>query len=148
MAVAYVNFRFYKMSENKKMSGLSSRVFAALVYTIIELIVTIISAVAKMGSAGGIFIVWILGVVFAFIFIPAGGSSRGGLKKGHLQCLSSSTWNASPCTPLPPPAANVRNLSNMRKTNVVHRTIQPLVLRLRQEIRLNFSHFLFFIFWN
>jgi MFS family permease len=77
IVTAYLSFRFHQMSQNTKMAGLSAGLFSAVVYTIITLITTIVAAIANINAAAGPFIAWIIGVVFAFIFLPIGGYIGG-----------------------------------------------------------------------
>jgi hypothetical protein len=77
MASAYINFRFHQMSDNKRMAGLSAGLFTAFVYTIVGLFIAVAEAIANTPAAGIIFIAWIIGVVFAFLFMTLGGYLEG-----------------------------------------------------------------------
>jgi hypothetical protein len=102
----YINFRFHKMGENTKMAGLGAGLFAALVYTVITLIYTIVVAVANTGAAGAIFIAWILSVVFAFIFMSIGGFIAGIFEEASWAMPAFFTFQKIPArVPPPPPGA-------------------------------------------
>jgi hypothetical protein len=68
------------MGENLEMSGLSAGFFTALVYAIVDLIITLVYAI--MGAnAGNVFIGWVISVVFGFLFFTLGGYLSGMLEK-------------------------------------------------------------------
>jgi MFS family permease len=76
----YINFRFHHMGENLEMSGLSAGFFTALVYAIVDLIITLVYAI--MGAnAGNVFIGWVISVIFGFLFFTLGGYLSGMLEK-------------------------------------------------------------------
>jgi len=77
---AYLNFRFHRTGENLEMEGLNAGFFTAIVYTIITLFTTLISAVLDQAAAGTIFLGWIISVLFVFIFATLGGYVCGYLE--------------------------------------------------------------------
>ncbi len=81
LIAGYINFRFHQMGENLEMSGLSAGFFAAFVFMVIDLIISLIGAIMNTAVAANIFIGWILSVVFAFIFFTLGGYLSGMLEK-------------------------------------------------------------------
>ncbi len=80
LLAGYINFRFHQMGDNFEMSGLSAGFFTAFVYTIVDLIITLVYAI--MGAdASRVFIAWVISVVFGFIFFTLGGYLSGMLEK-------------------------------------------------------------------
>lgn len=80
LLAGYINFRFHQMGDNLEMSGLSAGFFTAFVYTIVDLIITLVYAI--MGAdASRVFIGWVISVVFGFIFFTLGGYLSGMLEK-------------------------------------------------------------------
>ena len=99
---SYINSRFHKIGDNKPMIGLGIGLFTTVVYAIINLWITIVSAIANTGAAGAIFIAWILSALFAFIFTPIGGYLWGILEEKQLRMPE--FFNLSKgSTVLPPP---------------------------------------------
>lgn len=80
LIAGYINFRLHQMGENLEMSGLSAGFFAALVYSIIDLILTL-EAVIMGAEAANTFIAWILTVVFVLLFYCLGGYLSGMMEK-------------------------------------------------------------------
>ena len=81
LVASYINFRFHHMGENMEMAGLSAGFFTALVYTIIDLFVTLVFAIVSTNNAANYFIAWIIAVLFAFIFFSIGGYLSGVLER-------------------------------------------------------------------
>jgi hypothetical protein len=114
---AYINFRFHRMSNNKRMAGLSAGLFTATVYTIVTLITSIIGAIAFTAIAANFFIAWILGAVFAFILMMIGGYLEGGLEDSsyNLPAFFSVHAQQTPTswtTPPPPPPPKNESVPN------------------------------------
>jgi hypothetical protein len=110
-AASYVNFRFHRVSENKEMAGLSAGFFTALVYTIIDLVVTLMWTILFTVSADNFFIAWIISAVFGFIFMPIGGYVSGFLEKKPIMMpafFDLSTLFAGGAPPPPPPDASAQ----------------------------------------
>ncbi|MGA3192817.1 MAG: hypothetical protein ABSD73_09955 [Candidatus Bathyarchaeia archaeon] len=106
----YINFRFHQMGENPEMSGLSAGFFTAIVYTIVDLIITLVYAILG-ADAGRVFIGWVIAVVFGFIFFTLGGYLSGMLEKRPFAMpsmfnLSRIQRGAAAPPPPPPGAAN------------------------------------------
>jgi hypothetical protein len=81
LIAGYINFRFHQMGENLEMSGLSAGFFAAFVFMVIDLIISLVGAIMNTAVAANIFIGWVLSVVFGFIFFTLGGYLSGMLEK-------------------------------------------------------------------
>ena len=107
LAAGYINFRFHRMGENSEMSGLSAGFFTAIVYTIIDLIITLVYAI--MGAdAGRVFIGWVISVAFGFIFFTLGGYLSGMLERKPFAMPSIfdlSQMRRGAAVPPPPPGA-------------------------------------------
>lgn len=105
----YINFRFHQMGDNFEMSGLSAGFFTAFVYTILNLVMTLVSAI--MGNdPGTVFIAWVISVLFGFIFFTLGGYLSGMLERRPFampSIFNLSQIRRSVATPPPPGAANV-----------------------------------------
>ena len=101
VVAAYINFRFHVVGEKLEMEGMSCGLFTAIVYTIITLFQTIVSAVLNTAAAGGLFIGWIISVVFAFIFYMIGGYFGGFLE--HRPFAMPTLFNMSRISRAPPP---------------------------------------------
>ncbi len=105
-AASYINFRFHKMCENTKMAGLSAGFFAALVYTVLTLIMAIVGAIASTPTAANDFIAWILCAVFAFIFMSLGGYISGSFEESSWAMPAFFNFGKLPQrVPPPPPGA-------------------------------------------
>jgi hypothetical protein len=103
---SYINFRFHKMGENTKMAGLSAGFFAALVFTVITLILAIMGAIGNTAAAANEFIGWILSAVFAFIFMSLGGYISGMFEESSWAMPAFFNFSKLPQrSPPPPPAA-------------------------------------------
>jgi hypothetical protein len=101
---SYINFRFHRMGDNLEMSGLSAGFFAAFVYTILDLIITLEYAI--MGAdAARIFIGWIISVVFAFLFFTLGGYLGGMLERRPFAMPGIFNLSSISRGPPPPPMA-------------------------------------------
>ncbi len=105
MVAAYLNFKFHKVSERLDMAGLSSGLFTATVYTIITLFPTIIFAALNPAAAGGIFVRWIISVIFAFIFYMLGGYFAGYLEHRPFAMPTIFDMSRISSPPPPPPPA-------------------------------------------
>jgi hypothetical protein len=103
MVAAYLNFKFHKVGERLEMAGLSCGFFTAIVYTIITLFQTIISAALSPGSAGGFFVGWIISVIFAFIFYMLGGYFAGYLERKPFAMPTIFDMSRISSAPPPPP---------------------------------------------
>lgn len=106
---AYLNFRLHRTGENLEMEGLNAGFFTAIVYTIITLFTTLISAVLNQGSAGTIFLGWIISVLFVFIFATLGGYLCGYLERrpyGMPTIFNIPRMSRAP--PPPPPMATAQ----------------------------------------
>jgi hypothetical protein len=105
----YINFRFHQMGDNLEMSGLSAGFFTAFVYTIVDLVITLVSAI--MGSdPGTVFIAWVISVAFGFIFFTLGGYLSGMLERRPFampSIFNLSQIRRGAAAPPPPGAANV-----------------------------------------
>lgn len=104
---SYVNFRSHRMSDDKKMGGLNAGFFTAVVYTTITLISAIVSSIAFTAGAADFFIAWILGAVFAFIFMMLGGYIEGTFEDRPFAMPSIFNMEKVQRLPPPPPATNV-----------------------------------------
>lgn len=80
LLAGYINFRFHQMGDNLEMSGLSAGFFTAFVYTIVDLIITLVYAILG-ADASRVFIAWVISVAFGFIFFTLGGYLSGMLEK-------------------------------------------------------------------
>ncbi len=105
-AVAYLNFRFLRTGENIRMTGFFAGVFAALVYTVVTLVGTVVLAIAVTQLASVYFIAWIILVVFAFVFMPIGGYLCGMLEEKPMGAPGFLKPGNVP--PPPPPMAAVQ----------------------------------------
>ncbi|MFB3888083.1 MAG: hypothetical protein ACE14S_01215 [Candidatus Bathyarchaeia archaeon] len=108
LTASYVNFRFHLMSENKKMAGLSAGLFTAFVYTVVGLMMAIVEAIANTGAAAAIFIAWIIGVVFAFIFMALGGYIEGMFEDRPFAMIGFFNMEKVQRMPPPPPTGNAQ----------------------------------------
>ncbi len=108
IVAAYINFRFHVVGEKLEMEGLSCGLFTALVYTIITLFQTIIGAALNTASAGGLFVGWIISVVFAFIFYMLGGYFGGYLERRPFGMPTLFNMSRVSRAPPPPPPATVQ----------------------------------------
>ncbi|MGD0496023.1 MAG: hypothetical protein ABSB28_08260 [Candidatus Bathyarchaeia archaeon] len=108
LASGYINFRFHQMGENSEMSGLSAGFFTAIVYTIVDLIITLVYAILG-ADAGRVFIGWVIAVAFGFIFFTLGGYLSGMLEKKPFAMPSmfnlSRIQRGATAPPPPPPGA-------------------------------------------
>jgi MFS family permease len=108
---SYINFRFHRMGENKEMAGLSAGFFAAFVYLVIDLFVTLTFAIIYTFNSGNYFIAWIISFVFGFIFMPIGGYLEGFLEGRPFAMPTffdlSSISRGAPPPPPPTPTAQV-----------------------------------------
>jgi|WetSurMetagenome_2_1015567.scaffolds.fasta_scaffold99447_2 hypothetical protein len=100
---SYLNFRFHKMGTNTKMAGLSAGFFAALVFTVITLIMAIVGAIANTPGAANEFIGWILNAVFAFIFMSLGGYISGMFEESSWAMPAFFNFSKLPARVPPPP---------------------------------------------
>jgi hypothetical protein len=105
---SYINFRFHQMGENMPMAGLSAGFFTAFVYTIIQLMTTVVLSIGSTASAGNYFIAWIIAVVFAFMFMPVGGYLSGTLETRPFAMPSFFNLSRISREPPPPPPTNVQ----------------------------------------
>jgi len=105
MVSAYLNFKFHKVSERLEMAGLSCGFFTAIIYTIITLFQTIISAALNSGTAGSFFVGWIISVIFAFIFYMLGGYFAGYLERKPFAMPAIFDMSRISSAPPPPPPA-------------------------------------------
>jgi hypothetical protein len=107
---AYLNFRFHRTGENLEMEGLNAGFFTAIVYTIITLFTTLISAVLNQGAAGTIFLGWIISVLFVFVFATLGGYFCGYFERrpyGMPAIFNMPRMSRAPPPPPPMPAAQL-----------------------------------------
>ena len=106
LLAGYINFRFHQMGDNLEMSGLSAGFFTAFVYTIVDLIITLVYAI--MGAdASRVFIAWVISVVFGFIFFTLGGYLSGMLEKRPFAMpgiFNLSQMRRGTAAPPPPPS--------------------------------------------
>ena len=109
---SYINFRFHRMGENTKMAGLSAGFFAALVYTVITLILAIVGAIANTAAAANEFIAWILCVVFAFIFMSLGGFISGMFEESSWAMPAFFNFGKLPQRVPPPPPLAATTVQN------------------------------------
>jgi len=105
MVAAYLNFRFHKVGERLEMAGLSCGLFTAVIYTIITLFQTIISAALTPSNAGNAFVGWIISVIFAFIFYMLGGYFAGFLERKPFAMPMIFDMSRISNVPPPPPTA-------------------------------------------
>jgi hypothetical protein len=105
IVAAYLNFRFHKVGEKVEMAGLSCGLFTAVVYTIITLFQTIVSAALDTANAGGVFVGWIISVIFAFIFYMLGGYFAGFLERKPFAMPAIFDMSRISSVPPPPPIA-------------------------------------------
>ena len=103
MVAAYLNFKFHKVGERLEMAGFSCGFFTAIVYTIITLFQTIVSAALSPGYAGGFFVGWIISVIFAFIFYMLGGYFAGYLERKPFAMPTIFDMSRISSAPPPPP---------------------------------------------
>lgn len=104
-AAGYLNFRFHQMGENMEMAGLSAGFFTAVVYTIISLFFSLVAAVMAQPLAGNVMIGWIIGVLFAFIFLSLGGYVSGYLERRPFAMPAIFNLSRISRAPPPPPVA-------------------------------------------
>lgn len=86
---AYLNIRLHRVRENLGIEGLNAGFFTAIVYTIITLFTTLISAIQSK-DPGTIFLGWVITVLFSFVFYPLGGTSVATWNKDRTLCPQSS----------------------------------------------------------
>ncbi len=111
--VGYLNFRFHRTGENVRMVGFYAGLFAALVYTIVTLVGTVVLAIAVTQLASIYFIAWIILVVFAFVFMPIGGYLSGMLEEKPMAAPGFLTPGNVP--PPPPPTSAVQQCKTCNK---------------------------------
>jgi hypothetical protein len=105
---AYLNFRLHRVGENLGMEGLNAGFFTAIVYTIITLFTTLISAIQSK-DPGSTFLGWIITVLFSFVFYPLGGYICGYMEQrpyGMPSIFSMPRMSRAP--PPPPPTASAQ----------------------------------------
>lgn len=108
LIASYINFRFHQMGENMEMAGLSAGFFAAFVYMVIDLVITLSSAIINAAGAADYFIGWILTVVFAFIFYTIGRYLSGMLERKPFAMPSIFNLSRISRAPPPPPVATTQ----------------------------------------
>jgi hypothetical protein len=105
---AYLNFRFHVSGAKPEMEGLSAGLFTAVIYTIITVFQTIISAVLNQAGAGGLFTGWIISVVFAFVFYMLGGWIAGYFERKPFAMPSFFNLSRIQSAPPPPPSGTAQ----------------------------------------
>ena len=108
LIASYINFRFHQMGENMEMAGLGAGFFAAFVYMVIDLVITLSFAIINTAGAANYFIGWILTVVFAFIFYTIGGYLSGMLERKPFAMPSIFNLSRISRAPPPPPVATTQ----------------------------------------
>jgi hypothetical protein len=102
LIAGYVSFRFHQMGDNSELSGLSAGFFAALVYTVIDLVITLVYVIMGADPAKT-FIAWIITVVFVFLFYCLGGYLSGMMEKRPFVMPGIFDLSHISRAPLPPP---------------------------------------------
>ena len=108
----YLNFRLHQMGENLEMAGLSAGFFTAVVYAIIQLFVSLASAIIFQAAAAAIFIAYALSVLFAFIFFMIGGYISGMMERSPFAMPGFFNLSRVRREPPPPPGAPVQVCPN------------------------------------
>jgi len=103
----YINFRLHSMGDNLEMSGLSAGFFTAFVYTIIDLIITLVYAIIGLDAAK-VFIAWVISMVFGFLFFSLGGYLSGMLERRPFAMPGIFNLSRISRAPPPPPTAAVQ----------------------------------------
>jgi hypothetical protein len=84
LIAGYVNFRMHRMGDDVETAGLSSGFFTAFLFMILQFFTSLAYAILYTGSAGAIFVGWVLSTVFGFIFFTLGGYFSGMLESRPL----------------------------------------------------------------
>jgi hypothetical protein len=105
---AYLDFRLHRVGENLGMEGLNAGFFTAIVYTIITLFTTLVSAIMNQGAAGTIFTGWIITVLLSFVFYPLGGYLCGFMEQRPYSMPS--IFSIPKMSHAPPPPPGTANL--------------------------------------
>jgi hypothetical protein len=105
---AYLNLRLHRVGENLGMEGLNAGFFTAIVYTIITVFTTLISAILNQPAAGTLFTGWIITVVLSFVFYPLGGYICGFME--HRPYAMPSIFSIPKMSRMPPPPPSAANI--------------------------------------